>query len=74
MPKIRYFEVMFTNGYSICIKGVREPSIEEAKEFLKEDMKCLGVTEIEYIEEWTLNDALSAFDFGNEANWPVFGM
>ena len=74
MQKIRYFEVMFANGYSICIKGVREPSVEEAKEFLKEDMKCLGVSEIDYIEEWKFSDAITAFDFSDVEKWPLFGV
>ena len=71
--QMKYFEIMFPDGYSILIKGIREPSIDEAKEFLKEDMKNMGYTEIDYIEEWKLSDALTAFDFDNVEHWPVFG-
>ena len=71
---VHYYEVMFPDGYSIIIKGLREPSIDEAKDFLKTDMANLRYTEITYIEEWELADALTAFDFDNANKWPIFGM
>ena len=71
--KIRYFEIMFPDGYSMIIKAVREPGIAEAERFLSEDMKNLGYDRISYIEEWTEADARTAFDFENEKSWPVFG-
>ncbi|WP_317399616.1 hypothetical protein [Anaerotruncus colihominis] len=68
---IRYFEVMLDDGYSICIKGVRKPSKEEAAAFLTErDLKGRKVVDV---EEWDRKDAETAFDFGREAEWPVFG-
>lgn len=67
---IRYFEVMLDDGYSICIKGVRKPSKEEATDFLTErDLKGRKVVDV---EEWDRSDAETAFDFESEAEWPVF--
>ena len=70
---LRYFEICFPDGYSMVIKAMRKPTASEAAEFIAEDMKRLGQTEISEIEEWTREDALTAFDFDNEDKWPVFG-
>ena len=56
----------------ICIKGVRQPSIDEASEFLKGDVKKFGpVLHVYPIDEIT---ARGCYDFRNEPNWPVFGI
>ena len=72
---IRYFELVFKDEYSMIIKAVRQPTIEEAEQFIAEDMKTrpLHYDHIEEIHEWTEEDARSAFDFDNEDNWPIFG-
>jgi hypothetical protein len=70
---IRFFEIMFSSGYSIIIKALREPTMEEAAQFLAEDMKKLDEKSIWYIEEWSEADARTAFDFDNEDDWPIFG-
>ena len=70
---MRYFELYFPDGYSMIIKALREPTMEEAKAFIEKDMAMLKQTEILDITEWTREDALTAFDFSNENNWPVFG-
>lgn len=36
---MEYFEIDFANGYGVCIKGVREPSIEEANIFCAHEVK-----------------------------------
>lgn len=36
---IKYYEVSLADGYSIAIKGVRAPSLDEAALFLKRDLK-----------------------------------
>lgn len=69
--EFRYFEVMLDDGYSICIKGVRKPTKEEATAFLAE--KDLKGRKVSYIEEWDRKDAETAFDFDREPEWPVFG-
>ena len=70
---MRYFELYFPDGYSMIIRALREPTIEEAKEFIAKDMEMLKQTEILDITEWMREDALTAFDFSNEDEWPVFG-
>lgn len=66
----RYFEVMLDDGYSICIKGMSKPSVDEAASFLTE--KDLKGRKVIYVEEWDRRDAETAFDFEREADWPVF--
>ena len=60
---MRYFELYFPDGYSMIIRALREPTIEEAKEFIAKDMEMLKQTEILDITEWMREDALTAFDF-----------
>lgn len=69
--KYKYFEVMLDDGYSICVKGVRKPTKEEAAAFLTD--RDLKGRKISYVEEWDRKDAETAFDFEREADWPVFG-
>jgi hypothetical protein len=66
-----YYEVEFNDGYSICIKGKRQPSIEEANEFLKEDCKNLKVfvTNVIEIDNY---EAHEFFDMEHEEKYPVF--
>lgn len=76
MENMKYFEIEFTDGQTpderICIRGLREPSIEEAAEFCEEDAKIIGmpVSNVYPIDERT---ARSCYDFRNVDNWPVFG-
>ena len=37
---IKYYEVSLADGYSIAIKGVRAPSLDEAALFLKRDFEA----------------------------------
>lgn len=76
---IRYFEVYFGNRKSygdgeqpsICIKGIRQPSVKEANEFCKVDSYCFGqpVTEVGEINEDCAKDC-----FFMDQNLPVFGI
>lgn len=75
---MKYFEIDMSNEreegcYSMCIKAMHEPTKEEVKEFLAEDMKELGYTEIDAIIETTLEDAKNFYDMENEENFPVLG-
>lgn len=69
---IKYYEVSLADGYSIAIKGVRAPSLDEAALFLKRDLrpgdKVVDVTEIPE-EEVRLFFECEYID-----QWPVFGM
>ena len=78
---IHYYEICcqrdpeHTGGFfdeDICIKGLREPTLEEAEAFLLQDIAAnrLHVTNIREISRC---EAISGFDLSNEAEWPVFG-
>ena len=78
-PKTRYFEVYFgdRDSYgegeqpSICIMGIRQPSVEEANEFCKVDSYCIGqpVTEVVEIDRDYAEDS-----FLMNQTVPVFGI
>lgn len=79
MKNYNYYEVVFRSHdkfedtYSICIKGTREPTIKEAEEFCKEDMKNIGYDCVDEVIEITEEEANMFFDMENECKWPVFG-
>lgn len=68
---MNYYEIDFSNEWSICIKGLRKPTIGEAAIFCAPEVTMhgpvLAVTSIEH------NFAKDLYDFSNEAKWPVFG-
>lgn len=70
--KYKYYEVEFEDTYSMVIKAKRRPTYKEAEEFLKEDMKNMGVKEVVSVTEISEDEARLFFDFSNEKNWPVF--
>jgi hypothetical protein len=70
---MNYYEIEFDLGYGICIKGLREPSIDEVKEFCKQDMLEFMVDEVISITPISYDDACKFYDMNNEPNWPVFG-
>jgi len=72
--QVKYYEVIFdADGTSICIKGKKPPTTEEAAAFLAKDMKELGFNKVEQVREISVEEAESSFDMENEARWPVFG-
>lgn len=79
MKNYNYYEVVFrsyrrlADTYSICIKGTREPTIREAEEFCKDDMKKMGYDCVSRVIEITGEEANMFFDMENECKWPVFG-
>jgi len=81
----KYFEIEFSNDntidrstegcdddYSICIVGLKSPSIEEATEFCKEDMIKLGYKYVVSITEIPKDEAYICFDMENEEQFPIF--
>ena len=78
---IEYFEVCISPAgvdslfaYWICVKGVREPSLEEAEAFLRsfDDLDAKEhVIDVVPIDE---ADAVEDYNFDNEKEWPVFGL
>lgn len=71
MENLNYYEAEFSDGYSICIKGLRKPTIEEANDFLKEDCKNMNVSVIDVLD-LDEDEAYTFFDMSNEANFPIF--
>ena len=65
-----FYEALQTNDQSICIKGLRRPSLLEATLFLTaEDKREETVLEIMELKD---QEAKSAFYMKQEAQWPVF--
>ena len=61
--------------FDICIRGLREPTIEEAEEFTRADREAdkKHILHVKKIIELTREEAMDEFDFDNEDEWPVFG-
>jgi len=69
-----YFEIEFSDGLTeqwICIKGLEQPTVEEAQQFCAEDSRIfrLPVTGVYPIDEAT---ARNCYDFQGEKDWPIF--
>ena len=79
--EIKFFEICMSyepdgtnNDCWICIKGVRQPTVEEANEFLKEDCKEYGEgRKVISVDPLTENEAKAFYDLSNVENWLVFG-
>lgn len=83
--QMRYFEIWLQENpdvmggmedFDMCIRGFREPTIEEAEAFIRKDRilpdgKELHVT---HLEEISYRDAIRDFDLSNVDEWPVFGL
>ena len=62
------------NETSMCIVGVREPSIKEAEKFLADDIiRVYKCTNVDKVREISKEEAYSFFDMENESDFPVFG-
>lgn len=83
----RYFEIEFDNftrnrdtdgdivgDYSICIIGVRKPTIQEAEQFCKHDMEITGYKYVVNVLEIDREAAHKFFDMENEDRLPIFGI
>lgn len=74
----KYYEIEFARhigdfeDYSICIIGKREPSIEEATEFCKEDLQRLGYDFVSNVFPISCEEAHAFFDMENEDTFPIF--
>ena len=78
----KYYEVEFgheefddskdmADTYSICIIAEHHPSIEEAKEFCKDDMEKFGYEYVIGVTELDYDEAHNFFDMENEDKFPV---
>jgi len=68
-----YYEVLFNNGYGICIRGLKKPSIKEAEEFCKDDMELFESDSVEWVEELSYSEACKYYDMETDDDYPVFG-
>ena len=71
----KYYEIEFgtskdlSDSYSICIIGERKPSIEEAQEFCKTDLRLLGyehVTDEMFLCPLIIRAAVSVVRYGHD--------
>lgn len=69
----RYFEITFNDGYSICIRGMRRPTLDEATIFCKSDMEYFGLKNVVEVIEIDKKEAHDFFDMENESVYPIFG-
>lgn len=68
---MEYYEVDFADGYGMCIKAKRQPTIEEANEFYKEDTEKYGGI-INVLGPYTREEVAPFYDMEYEDNWLVF--
>ena len=73
-----YYEVTFGSVTkketdSICIKATRKPTIKEAEEFCKRDMRLLRYEYVVNVRWLSMYEALNIFDMSDNYEWPVFG-
>lgn len=79
----KYYEIEFDHecrtienesvgDYSVCIIGGRKPTIKEAEEFCKKDMKQMGYEHVVAIREVDSYEAHTFFDMDQEEKFPVF--
>lgn len=79
MENIKYYEVEFgkrtdeTDVFSMCIVGVRKPTIEEAEKFLASDLEMMGYDYVTEVLEIDYDEAHNFFDMERENDFPVFG-
>jgi hypothetical protein len=70
----KYYEILFTDSYGICIKSdVEQPSREQVWNFLKTDMMKYHYKthDIESIDEISLEEASLFYDMENEKGFSV---
>ena len=79
MESIKYYEVEFgkqadeADVFSMCVVGVRKPTIEEAEVFLASDLEMMGYDYVTEVLEIDFDEAHKFFDMERENDFPVFG-
>jgi hypothetical protein len=71
---MNYYEILFDNEYGVCIKGVRQPSTEEAQAFCQSDITKSGATAVISVDPIGIEDARAFYDMSNEEHFPIFGL
>ena len=79
--KYQYYEICIGPGpflpgddsnFWMCIHGVRQPTLEEAEQFLAEDVKNNG-GKVLAVNRISAEDASALYDLSLEERCPVFG-
>lgn len=79
--KYPYYEICIGPGpffpeddrnFWMCIHGVRQPALEEAQQFLAEDVKTNG-GKVLAVNPISAAEAGAFYDLSREDKWPVFG-
>lgn len=75
---IHYYELTFNefsdgSCYAMYIKGYRKPTIEEAEQFVAQDMESFGVDRITDIQEVDYLEVYYGSDVSDIDSWPIFG-
>ena len=80
-PDYKYYEIEVCDSrspglgsYSFCIKGVRQPTKEEAAAFLAGDLEQYGCDNVLYVGEISSEEAHDAYDMNREDTFPIFGV
>ena len=60
------------NSFWMCIHGVRQPALEEAEQFLAQDVKNNG-GKVLAVNPICAEEASAFYDLSAEEKWPVFG-
>ena len=74
MEGLKYYEILFTDGYGICIKSkISSPTREQVAIFLNKDMKRYHykLQDIDSIYEISLEEARCFYDMENESKFPI---
>lgn len=79
--EIKFYEIEFKDGYSMAIKGIRQPTIEEAQDFYdktigfdKTSLARTDATTVVNVLDITEDETKHFFDTRNIDNWEVFGI
>lgn len=75
----QYYEICIGPGpfitdedFWMCIRGARQPSLEEAEQFYAEDVEKFGGNVLA-VNLLSPSEASAFYDLSHEENWPVFG-
>lgn len=79
--EIKFYEIEFKDGYSMAIKGIRQPTVKEAQDFYdrtiglnKTGLARTDATTVVNVLDITEDETKHFFDTRNIDNWEVFGI
>ncbi len=67
---MKYYEICFDDGWGICIKANKKPTIEQVLNHLTErERGNYTIDCVSYLDEISLKEALLFYDLSNVDNW-----